>query len=218
MTEGLARFEFKQHFATEREARASIAQYIESWQMNADLDRGPGSFRLAFQGADIVDRQPPSDGVSLRMSARAGAPRVSARLQAVSRHYPEPPADCNFQHPDVKAMHIRYLGFRKNEEPLASMAYFCLTVLEHSVQPPRRREKAARRWRIDRAALDRIAALSSTRGGTAARKAEGIGKPLTSEESRFLHQAIKSIIGHASRMACSTDSTPKRLTLDAIVA
>ncbi len=216
VTEGLARFEFKQHFASEREARNAVAQYIESWQMSADLDRGPGSFRLAFQNADIVDRQPPSDGVSLRMSARAGAPRASARLQAVSRHYPEPPADCDFQHPDVKAMHMRYVGFCKNEEPLASMAYFCLTVLEHSVQPPKRREKAARRWRIDRGVLDRIAELSSTRGGTAARKAEGIGKPLTSAESRLLHQAIRSTIRHVARMASPSGPTPKRLSLGAI--
>ena len=216
VTEGLVRFEFKQHFATEIEARDSVARYIESWHMSADLNRGPGSFRLAFQDAEVVDRQPPSDGVSLRMSVRAGTPRVSVRLRAVSPNYPEPPADCDFLHPDVKAMHMRYIGYRQNEEPLASMAYFCLTVLEHSVQVPRRRENAAKKWRIDRAVLDRIAQLSSTRGGTAARKADGIGKPLTSEESRLLDQAIRSIIHHVARMARPTGSTPKRLTLGAI--
>lgn len=216
-TQGLVHFEFKQHFATEREARDAVSSYIESWQMSAELARGPGSFRLVFKDAEVVDRQPPSHDASLRMSVRAGKPRVSVRMQAVNRHYPKPPDECDFQHPDVKAMHVRYIGYRQNEEPLASMAYFCLTVLEHGVQPPRRRETAASRWRIDKAVLDRVAELSSTRGGNAARKANGIGKPLTSEESRFLHQAIKSIIGHVARMACSTGSTPKRLTLRALV-
>ena len=90
--------------------------------------------------------------------------------------------------------------------------------MEHSVQRPKRRERAARRWRIDKAVLDRVAELSSTRGGTAARKAEGIGKPLTSEESRFLHDAIRSIVGHAANMAYSTGTTPDWLTLGAIVS
>ena len=216
--EGTVRFEFKEHFPTERQARDAVAQYIESWQMSADLEGGPGSFRLVFQDAEVVDRQPSPGGVSLRMSARAGKPRASFRMRAVSRRYPEPPADCDFQHPDVKAMYVRFIGHRQGDEPLASMAYFCLTVLEHSVQPPKRREKAARRWRIDKAVLDRVAELSSTRGGTAARKAEGIGKPLTSEERRFLHDAIRSTIGHAANMAYSTGTTPDWLTLGAIAS
>ena len=216
--EGTVRFQFKEHFPTEREARDAVAEYIESWQMSADLERGPGSFRLAFQGAEVVDRQPPPGVVNIRASASTGRPRASARAQAVSRHYPKPPAHCDFQHPDVKAMYVRYIGHRQGEEPLVSMAYFCLTVLEHSVQPPKRREKAARRWRIEKAVLDRVAELSSTRGGTAARKAEGIGKPLRSEEERFLRDAIRSIIGHAGRMACSTGTPPDRLNLRAIAS
>lgn len=216
--EGLVRFEFKEHFPTERQARDAVAEYIESWQMSADLEGGPGSFRLAFQNAKVVDRQPPPGDVSLSLTVRSGKPSASLRMRAVSRRYPEPPADRDFQHPDVKAMYVRYIGYRQGEEPLASMAYFCLTVLEHSVQPPRRREKAARRWQIDESLLDRVAELSSTRGGTAARKAEGIGKPHTPEESRFLHEAIRSIIGHAASMACSTGTSPDRLALCTIAS
>ena len=214
--EGTVRFEFKEHFPTERQARDAVAQYIESWQMSADLEGGPGSFRLAFQDAKVVDRQPPPGDIGLSMTARSGKPYASFRMRAVSRRYPEPPAHCNFQHPDVKAMYVRYIGHRQGEEPLASMAYFCLTVLEHSVQPPKRREKTARRWRIEETVLDRVAELSSTRGGTAARKAEGIGTPLTSEEGRFLREAIRRIILHAARMAYSPDATLERLALDAI--
>ena len=210
-----ARFKLKEHFATERDARDAVAEYIDSWQMSADLQGGPDSLRLFFQDSEIVDRQPRPGVVRLRTSIRSGIPRVSARLQVVRSKYPEPPKDRNFQHPDVKTMHMRYIGYRRGKEPLASMAYFCLTVLEHTVVGSNRRRKVAGEWRIEETVLGRISKLSSTRGGSTARKADGVERPLTCEESRFLDEATKSIILHVAKMACSPNTTSE-LTLDAI--
>ena len=215
VNEEKARFEFKQHFTTERDARDAVAEYIDSWQMSADLQGGPDSLRLFFQDSEIVDRQPRPGVVQIRASIRSGIPQVSARLQVVRSQYPEPPKDRNFQHPDVKAMHVRYIGYRRGKEPLASMAYFCLTVLENTVAGSNRRRKVARKWRIEEAVLGRIAELSSTRGGSTARKADGVDQPLTHEESRFLDEATKSTILHVAKMACSPATTSK-LTQDAI--
>ena len=55
--EGTARFEFKEPLAAKRTAQAAVAEYIDSWQMSADLETGPNSLLLAFVDAEFVDHQ-----------------------------------------------------------------------------------------------------------------------------------------------------------------
>ena len=61
-----ARFEFKAHYATAEQARDAIADYIRVWEFDATLKRGnPDSFRLRFEKAEIVDRDPTPGAVRL---------------------------------------------------------------------------------------------------------------------------------------------------------
>ena len=214
------RFEFKEHYASEGDARHAIADYIESWQRSAELQCGPDSFVLVFLDAEIIDRQPPPPRpgvVELRARATVETPRGFAALTIGLLEYPEPPSGCDFQDPLVQRLHIRYMDHRRGKEPLAGMAYFCLTVLEDSVNAAkRRRQAAARTWQIDKAVLDEIARLSSTRGGHGARKAVGVTSPLTPTEERFLDEAIKATIRQVARIATKPSQTVRNLTLSVL--
>ena len=53
-----ARFELKQHYATEEEARCVVEPFIQNWEFDSSLRRDPLCFRLEFEGAEIIDRRP----------------------------------------------------------------------------------------------------------------------------------------------------------------
>ena len=112
--------------------------------------------------------------------------------------------------PDVQSMYDRFAGYRLGKEPLASMASFCLTVLEISTG---RRQTAAEQYRIDRAVLDQIGNLSSEKGGPPARKAAGLGRPLTPSDTRFLEEAIKALILRAAEVAHDPHASRAEITL-----
>ena len=97
--------------------------------------------------------------------------------------------------PDVRSMHTRYLDYRQHREPLPSMAYFCLTVVELSTGRQRkRRSAAAKKYRIAVDVLDKIGFLSSEKGGTEARKAGGVHDALSARERKFLVESTKALI------------------------
>lgn len=194
------RFEFKEHFGTEEQAREAIENYIRNWEFDATLKFGnPNSFRLKFVNAEIIDRNPLPGRVRIGGKLEIGGLGSSKLIVSVSE-YPSPPSDIALS-PEVETMYQRYMGYRQKREPLPGMAYFCLSMLE---DPPvvstqnrsirNKRKVAAMKYRIDENVLDKIGQLSSTRGGADARKREGTGKSLSSEEHNFLDRAIKAII------------------------
>ncbi|MXY66745.1 MAG: hypothetical protein F4206_08790 [Gammaproteobacteria bacterium] len=195
-----ARFELKEHFSTEEQAREAIANYIRIWEFDATLQYGnPDSFRLEFVKSEIIDRSPSPghDRVSVRLGIQGTG---SAKVTLSVREYPAPPSDIALC-PEAETMHQRYMGYRQQREPLPSMAYFCLSMLE---DPPitdsgnsrkrGARKDTAKRFGIDEHVLNRISELSSTKGGANARKRKGTGQPLTSGECNFLDRAVKAII------------------------
>ena len=90
-----ARFEFKDHYATEDAAQRAIDDYIRVWEFSACLENGPDSFRLEFARAQIEDRRPPPPvpgvkNISVHSQVRAEAyiyrPR-SSRTTILHRHW-----------------------------------------------------------------------------------------------------------------------------------
>ena len=198
------RFVLKDHYATEAEARKVIEEYIHIWEFDACLDRGPDFFRLRFHTAEIEDRNPPppTPGVAdVSMTATAGRPTVSMKLTVVPPNYPTPPANVSLA-PNIETMYQRYMGYCRGREPLASMAYFCLTVLEHSTGKKKgTRPAAGKKYQIGKQVLDRIGELSAEKGGSEARKADGVATELTESERRFLKEAIRRMIRRAAEKA-----------------
>ena len=212
-----ARFELKAHYTTEEEARSAIKDYIDDWEIDACLEHGPDCLRLQFDRPEIVDRNPPPPipGVkNIAFTIRGGVPTVSIAVSRVALSYPAPPSEVNFRDPNVQTMHQRYMGYSQGNEPLAGMAYFCLSVLEHSTGQKRGSRKAAgRTYQIEESVLKKIGELSSEKGGRDARKSDGVDKDFTGQESTFLKQAIKRMIRRVAEKAHSPDKALPQISL-----
>ena len=209
--DGKARFEMKEHCPTEQKAQEIVEPFIDNWQFDAGLRRDPDCFLLDFDKAEIIDRSP-SPGVTKVNAAPARwhfsipSPKVTVSPPT----YPPPPIGIDSSHPDVQTLYERYRRFREGREDLPSFAYFCLTVLEYPFTPPRKgkRERAAASCGIDVDVLDRIGDLSSTKGGSGARKRDGIDKPLTDEERRFLERTTVRLIRRLAEHHAACGSLP----------
>ena len=190
------RFEFKEHYATEEEAREELADYIRVWEFDATLSYGnPDSFRLEFEKAEIIDRNPIPGEV--RLSGRGEARFAmggAAALTTVVDKYPSPPSDIALNS-EIETMHQRYMRYRQDREPILAMAYFCLTVLEQNAGG---RPNAAAKFKIEKRVLEQIGNLSANKGGPEARKAGGTTAGISPQERRFLQRAVKTIIRRAA--------------------
>ena len=198
------RFEFKEHYATEDAARKAIEDYVRAWEFSACLANGPDSFKLKFDYAQIEDRNP-TPGVltvnarPVRWEMKLGEPTV-----VVSRAcYPPPPSGLKLTH-DVQTMYERYMGYLQGREPLPSMAYFCLTMIQNSLTTG-----------VDFSTnvAEKIRVISTRRGGQQARKDVGKDMPLTAQESHFLEEAIKVLIRRAAERTHAPDSNLQMITL-----
>ena len=123
------RFEFKKHHATAKAAQKAIEEYICAWEIDAGLRQGgPNYFTLKFAHAQIEDRNPTPGVKDISVTVRAGTPTATVRV-TVDKEYPPPPSGLTITL-DVRTLYDRYMGCRQGKEPLPSMAYFCLTVIE----------------------------------------------------------------------------------------
>ena len=200
------RFAMKAHFATESDARNFLEDYIRNWELEVALTRGPNAFRLRFEQSCLIDRNPAPHAISLKAQASAEPARASIDLAPPAPpSYPPPPAGIK-RSPDVDSMFHRYAGYREGREPLATMAYFCLTVLEQAarqkIQDANGKRNAAVQWYgIPKEALEQVGKLCTTKGGADARKAEGLSSQLTPQEKRYLESAVVGFIPRAATVA-----------------
>lgn len=171
---------------------------------------------MRFKRAQIVDRNPPppTPGVvdigPIRVTA--GSPTVQVNVSRVVQAYPRPPKlSLAPDDPDVLTMYNRLKGYYENREPLASMAYFCLTMLEKHLC--KNRKAAANKYKIGNKVLNQIGNLTENKGGETARKATGIGTNLTRPESRFLEEAVKKIILRVAEVAHDPNQNLPTITL-----
>jgi len=209
------RFEFKDHYATEEEARKAVKDYIHNWELDACLKGGDDCFKLEFIKTVRIDRRPTPGVIAVDAGPVRFSFDVSTPTVTVSHpKYPPPPSEVNFNDPDVQTMYQRYMGYRQGNEPLASMAYFCLTFLEAlSGKNNGRRKAAAQKYQIDNAVLRKIGEVSSKKGGRGSRKAAGVGKDFTNQEYSFLEQAIKRIICRIAEKAHSPNNAFLKITM-----
>ena len=100
-------------------------------------------------------------------------------------------------------------------EPLQTMAYFCLTVL----QMHGGRAGAAARFGISQGVLATVARLSTEAGDVAtARKASPQLRALTAEEQGWLEAAVKAMIRRAGEVAAAPSAPRSQLTMSDLPA
>ena len=219
--DGKARFQMRAHFPTITEADEALAEFRRTWEFSAQLKHGPGSFRLVLdRGAcEIVDRNPTPNHIGIEGKGVAVLGAVGpVKLTAGPPAYPDPPSDIALT-PDVETMHNHYMRYRRGEELLGSMAYFCLTKLEASAGGKTgRRPRAAEMYRIDEQVLRKIGDLTANKGGAEARKAEGVAKEFSSQERKFLQQAMKAIIRRMAQRAHSPKNQLEQISMSDLPA
>ena len=209
------RFEFKEHYAAEDVARGAIEDYIRAWEFGAGLKNGPDYFKLKFDYAQIEDRKPTPGVVMVHARPARFEVTVGKVTCVVSPGCYPPPPSVMLITPDVQTMYDRYMGYRQGREPLTTMAYFCLTILERSTKKNHSREVAAETYGIKLEVLNKIGHLSSEKGGQQARKASGTNNNLTAQDRRFLEEAIKAIIRRAAEKAYAPNSDFPEISLSA---
>ena len=217
-------FEPKNHYATEEEARSAVEGLVRRWEFEVALRVGSRSFKLTYARVAIVDRNPPpSPPGAVRADPVAFHFRVSQPQVRVTKKLAEYAALPSVQtlepdDPNVSVMLSRLDLFRQGRNPLGDVANFCLTVLEYSALQVaggkgNKRKAAARHYQIQRKVLDKVGELSSSKGGSVARKAEGRYDAFTPEEARFLEAAVTAFVRRAAENAADPNGNLPFITM-----
>jgi hypothetical protein len=183
------------HFGSAEEAMAAAAPLLRAWEIDIALRFGNPELSFSYESADLVDRDPPPPGTPQTIQVQSASfllmsGRVTPRVSRIS--YPDPPSFFRTS-PDVETLWQRFQGYRAGREPLPSMAYFCLTVVETIAGG---RPQAAQMLNISANILSTVGRLTSQRGDPSiARKySPSMNTPLTGAEVRWLEEATKAII------------------------
>ena len=191
------------HFSSIKSAREEVEEDLRAWELDVALRLGPGELHFVFEDAVVIDRDPLPSGEPKVIHASGGAV-VALRGSAVTVHvgrgkYSEPPTRYRAT-PDVETLWQRFEGYRKGLEPLLSMAYFCLTLIEARAGG---RQQAANRFSIDEQVLRKLGEITSIRGdGTSARKLnqQSTLAPITPAEIAWTEAAVKAIIRRVAEL------------------
>lgn len=190
----IATFDMKEHHASEHSARQCVEEWLRAWELDVALHCGLPEIEFVFQEAKVIDRDPPPPGTIQHASAHVIA-FVSGQATITIRHgkYPDPPTNLRFS-PDVDSLWHRYLKYGKDPELLASMAYFCLSLFQHSAggQP-----EAVDQYKVSKSILRKLGELSANYGGprTARKQSKAsTGLDFTVEQTAWMEAAVKLLI------------------------
>jgi len=187
-------FRPQEHFASEQETITAIEPFLKSWEIESDLTSNIGTIRFVFQKSEVIDRDPPKPGESVKGELR-GSSKIILGLKAeatlVRSKFPNPPVNFEIS-PSIEMAYRRWLGFKNENEPLQSMAYFVLTILLDSAGGLK---PAARTYNIEQAVLRKLSEISSTKGDSnTARKASAVSDELTNKERQWVEESVKKVI------------------------
>ncbi len=219
---GSLNVEMKNNCATEDQARSFVDPYLKAWELDYFLTFGRKEFWFEFINSKIVDRNPTivegSNTVRVNISASIiSFSGLSATVHVTRNKYPLPPKKIKYS-PDVESLIKRFEGFQNGKEPLLSMAYFCLTIIELSAGS---RTKAVEKYSIRRDVLNKLGDLTSERGDKSeARKVKNrlSFEPLTMLEQNWIIETIKLLIRRKAEYDFDPDATFQEITMGELPA
>lgn len=196
LADGMLKVVPAEHFGSGQEASQAIEPFLRAWEIEADLKKNLGMIRFTYSHVDLIDRNPPLPGEPQPIQTVGFCSGVAIaeniHIHVALGRYPEPPerfsASEHAQH-----AYRRWLRYRSGQEPLQSMAYFILTLLQELAG---NRAKACVQFMIDRAVLDQVGELSSEKGSAlTARKAKSTDfDELSHLDQEWLERAVKRLI------------------------
>lgn len=197
LEEGILTSQMKEHYSSIVAARQVVDPYLRAWELDVALEFGRGEIRFIFEDGKVIDRNPPPPGQPLQIQKHDAILSMNgalvASLQITKKEYPNPPMAFRIS-PDVETLWHRYEMYLDGKEPLLSMAYFCLTLLETRGDPGGRKG-ASSLFNIDIPVLKKLGELTTNRmDGAIARKVQLSQIPLTGSERKWIEATIKKII------------------------
>ena len=210
----------REHYASTQEAREAFEGFIRNWEFEAAVESGSRQFQLRYMDADIIDRNPtPSPGVvDASVTFRAGIPRISIKARVGKARYPSPPDKLGLDssNPPSLAMVSRLDRYHQGRETLAAMSYFCFTVMTDSAKAATgttyARKAVKDYYEIAEDLQREVSNLSTNRGGSEARKSDGLQQEFNVEERRFLLAAIQAFTRRVAEKATNPSASLKMLT------
>ena len=196
LNDGVLTCHMREHYPAVGEARRVVEDFLHSWEIKTELEMGRGEMRFKFEDSQVIDRDPPPPGSPkiVRVSGTVNiTSNVSGILHIKRRKYPDPPTVFTVT-PDVETLWQRYNNFLDGKEPLPSMAYFCLTVVQNKAGG---RKPAAKLFLIQETILSKLGDLTSNKGDAeTARKApkEGSIPALSEKEKKWIEAVVKILI------------------------
>ncbi|MFO0572258.1 MAG: hypothetical protein U0263_41940 [Polyangiaceae bacterium] len=210
-----AEFSPRAHFTDPEPVRALAQPTIDAWELHYALEHGRRELHFVYDGADVVDRDPPPPGTG-QMHAVGAALEVStafaARVAVIRRQYPALPGRF-VATPDVIGMWDRYERAERGGELLASAAYACLSLAQRRFGG---RRALATAVNIDLSVLDKLGELSSDVGDlTTARKFDGRStlRAHTASERYWLQVTVRALIRRVGEHDADPNTALQPLTL-----
>lgn len=114
--------EMLEHHAEPASAREVVEPHLKAWSL---LSQG-GRMSFEFEGAEVVDRDPPEGNVQHLKDTVSVTDSVSGKVTANS--YLAPPEEFE-PSPAVERMLAVYEDYLEGRRPIGSMGYYCLTEL-----------------------------------------------------------------------------------------
>ena len=206
LNDGVLICHMREHYPAVGEARRVVGDFLRSWEIKTALELGRGEMRFQFEDSHVIDRNPPPPGSPkiVRLSGTVNmTSNLSAILHATRRKYPDPPTVFTVT-PDVETLWQRYNNYLDGKEPLLSMAYFCLTLIENKAGGKNKRKLAGKLFRIKKPILDRLGDLTANKGNAeTARKVPDKGSitALNEKEKKWIKAVVKIFIQRMGELA-----------------
>jgi hypothetical protein len=191
--------DLKEHHATVETARQRVEQYLQAWRVSECLKEGRPALHFEFADSEVIDRNPlpPTPGVVSLSGSCVIEVKCSATLRVVRSRYPEPVTRFAAS-PEVLLMWRRFELFLEGKEPLLSVGYVCLSLIEGSTGlKTGARDAAATMYSVERLILKTLGEVTSTKGGPEEARKLDVGAtqtPLTTQEGAWVQAAIKLLI------------------------
>jgi hypothetical protein len=189
------RIAMREHYPTEKEARAAVQPFVDAWEVDAALAHGRRYFWFLFENSFVVDRQPSQGGLHgvLQATAQASA-SMRGTLSASRTTYPPPPTDFHVS-ALVRDLWDRYEATVDGRELITSAGYYCETGLT-SLAPGKKGKPAwvARTLSIEEAILSKLNRLTNIGSAQTARKHSAQPVSHTGAEIAWLQRAVPMLI------------------------
>lgn len=204
--------ELKGDYSTIGAAQLAVDPYVKAWEIDVALSWGRGEFRFKFVDGEVIDLNPtPPEGNLVTVTSDLTLLwNVHAKTKVNHAAYPNPPQHFTVT-PDVATLWQRFEGYADGREPLLSMAFFCLSMVEYMASG---RSAACRKFNIEPKVLGELGRLTTTMGdgGTARKLNKGSTRlPLSKKEKLWVESAVKMLIRQVGE--CCSGHIPQKMTL-----